>query len=59
MGTDETSISSIDPAGIALRAIQEQQTEIEKLKEANIRMEDIIKKIQQDIEDLKKSNKQN
>lgn len=33
VGTDNKTISSIDPAGVALRAIQEQQAEIESLKE--------------------------
>ncbi|HEV7781192.1 MAG TPA: tail fiber domain-containing protein [Chitinophagaceae bacterium] len=47
VGTDNTSISSIDPAGIALKAIQEQQLELEELKA-------MIKTMQAEIIALKK-----
>jgi Chaperone of endosialidase len=45
VGVDNTSISSIDPAGIALKAIQAQQEEIDLLKQQIILMKIEIEKL--------------
>ena len=45
VGTDDKSISSIDPAGIALKAIQTQQEEIDLLKQQIILMNATIEKL--------------
>lgn len=46
VGTDDKSISSIDPAGIALKAIQAQQEEIDLLKTNNKLMRQQMEKMQ-------------
>jgi hypothetical protein len=47
VGTDDKSISSIDPAGIALKAIQGQQEEIDLLKQQISLMKTEIEKLKQ------------
>ena len=47
VGTDDKSISSVDPAGIALKAIQEQQEEIDLLKQEINLMKMEIEKLKQ------------
>ncbi len=45
-GTDDHSISTIDPAGVALKAIQEQQKIIEELKAQNASLVQRIEKLE-------------
>jgi hypothetical protein len=45
VGVDDKSISSLDPAGIALRAIQEQQKQIDFLKQQISLMTTAIEKL--------------
>ena len=57
VGINDISISSLDPAGIALRAIQEQQQQIEASNKKNKMMMELIEKMQLEIEALKQNKK--
>jgi hypothetical protein len=56
VGVDNVSISSIDPAGIALIAIKEQQKQIEDADRKNKTMLELIENMRLEIEALKKTN---
>jgi hypothetical protein len=57
VGVDNISISSIDPAGIALIAIKEQQKQMEEADRKYKSMMKLIEKMQMEIDALKKKNK--
>ncbi len=54
VGLDDKSISTIDPSGVALAAIQEQQTQIELLKNENDALKKNLFSLMQRIELLEK-----
>jgi conjugal transfer/entry exclusion protein len=53
LGTDDKSISSIDPAGIALKAIQYQQSLLEAGQTKNTIQQKQIDALQNDVQVLK------
>ena len=55
LGTDDKGISTVDPASIALAAIQEQQKLIEKQNEKIDRMQILIEDLKKEMTGLKQT----
>jgi hypothetical protein len=53
LGTDNTHISTVDPAGVALIGIQELSTEVDSLQNANAQEQQTNNNLQQQLNDLK------